>query len=338
MVLGACANSEAPNANHPPEIISIESHFQSVAVTGTTTLTCRARDVDGDALSYRWSASGGTITGGAGERVTWTAPEQPGTFIIRVTVADDHAASTKASKTLTVHRNSPLKVLVHVYCYLGGNCWWFPQTGPFSEMEFHNGKALADRVRNLGFKVYEMSPPGFGTRNVDSLLNQYDRVIAIDCTAPSEFDAYDGFLKRRGTALIMVADFNPFCDFPWPLAAKCGIVASGTTWPNTVSVTTFANHEITAGVAPFAYPAGAAFLDPDGNPDLEILGWLPDTTFIDCDEDKIRDPSEISGPLPVMGILHHPNAKVFFIGDAYMTMGYLPQPFVDNLIHWAFGQ
>jgi len=333
--LGACANSEAPNANHPPEITAIESQYQSVAVTGTAALTCRARDPDDDAMSYYWSASGGTITGG-GYRVTWTAPEQPGTFIIRVTVADDRLASTKGSVTISAHVNSLLRVLVHTWYWIyGGNVWWYPQTGPFTESAYHQGKALADYIRSLGFNVYEMRPKDYGTRNVDSLLNQYDRVIAIDGSDPAEYIPYDEFLKRKGTALIIVSDKSLGCSWSYPLTARCGISASGMTWPNTVFVTTFAKHQITTGVSPLEYQSGAAFIDPGSNPNLEVLGWLPDSTFLDCDGDHVRDENEMSGALPVMGVLHRPDGKLFFIGDQGIIFD-VPQPLVDNLIHWAF--
>ena len=39
-----------------------------------------------------------------------------------------------------------------------GGVWWFPQVAPFSAEAGHQGKALADHMRGLGYFVEELPP------------------------------------------------------------------------------------------------------------------------------------------------------------------------------------
>ena len=81
------------------------------------------------------------------------------------------------------------------------------------------------------------------------------------------------------------------------------------------NVTDFAEHYITRGATPFCYNAGSIIVNASDNPSIKILGWV-------CGR-------------PVMGILEHPNTKIFFIGDIN-GIELVPQPLVTNLISWAF--
>ena len=50
-------------ANHRPAITSLEAEPERVLHLGSCQIACNATDPDGDELSYRWSASGGNISG-----------------------------------------------------------------------------------------------------------------------------------------------------------------------------------------------------------------------------------------------------------------------------------
>ena len=52
------------------------------------TASADARDPDGDALTYRWTASNGTIANATGRQAQWTASNQPGPATLTVTVTD----------------------------------------------------------------------------------------------------------------------------------------------------------------------------------------------------------------------------------------------------------
>lgn len=68
---------------------------QSIAVAAT------AADPDGDDLTYLWSSTGGTLTGG-GATVTWTAPQLAGTYAISCIVSDGRGGMAQASIAVTV--------------------------------------------------------------------------------------------------------------------------------------------------------------------------------------------------------------------------------------------
>jgi len=83
-------------ADNPPAITSLTSSPSSVAPEESSTITCIASDPDGDALSYTWSATNGTISG-VGNIAAWVAPAITGTFTISVTVADGGTGTATAS-------------------------------------------------------------------------------------------------------------------------------------------------------------------------------------------------------------------------------------------------
>ena len=79
--------STGGNTNNPPVITSLIASPATVMFGGTSTLTCLASDVDGDSLTYVWSADSGVITGN-GSSAVWVAPVTAGTSIITCKVSD----------------------------------------------------------------------------------------------------------------------------------------------------------------------------------------------------------------------------------------------------------
>jgi hypothetical protein len=78
-------------------------------------------------------------------------------------------------------------------------------------------------------------------------------------------------------------------------------------------VTDITPHAITNGVASINYNGGAVILSEDLSDSIPVLG-------------------SISGDA-AMGILMHPTAKIFFIGDSNDLL-MVRQPFVGNLLNW----
>src|SRR5262249_46223898 len=100
-------------------------------------------------------------------------------------------------------------------------------------------------------------------------------------------------------------------------------------------VTNFATHEITDGVTGLQFIAGSGVLNAVGNPDITILGSFGNGSFVDLNNNNIKDRGEIGAP-PVIGILNnYPNTKIFFMSDTN-CLELLPQPFTENVIHWLF--
>jgi len=87
--------------NQKPVILSVSSDLASVAPGDSSTITCVAEDPDGDPLTYHWSTTGGSLSG-AGESVTWIAPDVAGTYSISVTVDDGRGATADESYTIVV--------------------------------------------------------------------------------------------------------------------------------------------------------------------------------------------------------------------------------------------
>jgi hypothetical protein len=90
-------------ANHRPAIAGLEAP-EKVVPNGKCEIVCIASDRDGDALSYNWSTSGGSISG-TGVAVNWTAPEEIGSHNVTVTVTDGRGAEVAKQITIEVRAN-----------------------------------------------------------------------------------------------------------------------------------------------------------------------------------------------------------------------------------------
>ena len=96
-----------PQLNQVPTISGLIADPATVAPGGASTITCTATDPDGDALTYAWTATGGTISG-TGSAVSWIAPGAEGTYTITVTVDDGKGGTATDDVTVVVSTvNSP---------------------------------------------------------------------------------------------------------------------------------------------------------------------------------------------------------------------------------------
>jgi hypothetical protein len=86
--------------NHPPSIKALVAE-KKISVLSKNQTVCEAKDLDGDELTYLWSADDGTIEG-QGAAVNWTAPEIPGEYTIAVVVNDNQGGTAMQSVTITV--------------------------------------------------------------------------------------------------------------------------------------------------------------------------------------------------------------------------------------------
>jgi hypothetical protein len=101
---GGSAQASLPitvGANQSPVISSLVADPSGTLYGGRTTITCIATDPDGDAVSYSWSASEGSISG-VGNKVTWAAPNKGGNFNITVILSDGKGGETTGNVMVTV--------------------------------------------------------------------------------------------------------------------------------------------------------------------------------------------------------------------------------------------
>jgi len=95
----------APGGNQAPAISSLSAPQTEVyPSTVVTEIRCDASDPDGDAITYDWSATGGSFTG-SGTVVSWVAPESYGDYTITVSIRDGKGGITEASMTMSVVSN-----------------------------------------------------------------------------------------------------------------------------------------------------------------------------------------------------------------------------------------
>jgi hypothetical protein len=162
-------------------------------------------------------------------------------------------------------------------------------------------------------------------------FSKYDKVIRASKYGrytQAELDAYKSFLSRPSTLLLAGEYLRP--GQKDDLAEMLGLNLAGMARG---FVRTFTPHEITANSSPFYYLAGSVVMNPE-NKNFTALGWLDTKDFADLNGNERLDAGEPTGPA-VMGILKHPTARIFFIGDLN-CIEQIPQPFTDNLIAWLF--
>ncbi len=87
--------------NNPPVITDLHANTAIIQPLGTSNILCTAIDPDGDHLSYRWTTSGGTVDS-SGASATWTAPENPGNYLITVVVSDGKGGAVSQDVTISI--------------------------------------------------------------------------------------------------------------------------------------------------------------------------------------------------------------------------------------------
>ena len=96
-----CGVAPEPEGNQPPVISSLEAKYMNIDPRAASEIRCLASDPDGDEVDFKWSCTGGSLTG-AGSVVTWKAPNSYGDYHVMVIVKDINGASTQATLTLGV--------------------------------------------------------------------------------------------------------------------------------------------------------------------------------------------------------------------------------------------
>jgi hypothetical protein len=96
VVIAGKATNVGDYINHNPVINSITADPARINPGGSTTITVSASDLDGDPLSYSYSASIGTVVG-SGTTALYTAPTTSDTYRIDVVVSDGNGGTAQGS-------------------------------------------------------------------------------------------------------------------------------------------------------------------------------------------------------------------------------------------------
>ena len=96
-----CGSASEPAGNQPPVISSLEAKYMNLDPQAASEIRCVASDPDGDEVEFKWSCTGGSLSG-AGSAVTWKAPNSYGDYHVMVIVKDTNGGSTQATSTLSV--------------------------------------------------------------------------------------------------------------------------------------------------------------------------------------------------------------------------------------------
>ncbi len=109
-------------ANQNPVISAVSITPSLVVVGGSSTATCNVLDPDGDALTYSWTHTGGTISGPDTSPIaTWIAPAIAGNYTVTCTVSDGKGGT--ASKGITISILSSTTGTINVLSALDGSAW-----------------------------------------------------------------------------------------------------------------------------------------------------------------------------------------------------------------------
>jgi len=162
--------SPTPTGNQPPIISSLTPAQTQVYPSGTVEIQCNASDPNGDKLNFTWAATGGKFSG-AGEIITWQAPEQYGTYTITVTADDSKGASTQSSVTISVGANqnpqiSSLAADPSVIGTVGSSLITCVANDPDGDVVKYNWKVDEGNITGVGNKVTWFPPNKGGSFNV----------------------------------------------------------------------------------------------------------------------------------------------------------------------------
>ncbi len=88
-------------ANYAPEIVALTAASEWTMPETSVFVSCEASDLDGDELTYQWSATAGEVFG-QGTSVVWLAPIDPGGYSVKVIVRDSYGGESMREVPMSV--------------------------------------------------------------------------------------------------------------------------------------------------------------------------------------------------------------------------------------------
>ena len=119
LVTVGCGGDEVGSINLAPQIFVFEVESDIVEPGSQVPVTIEVADLEGNPITFEWSATGGTISGDL-TGALWTAPEQERKYQIELSVSDG-AKSTTSTIDIQVWRTRP----GNYYPLAVGNRWTY---------------------------------------------------------------------------------------------------------------------------------------------------------------------------------------------------------------------
>ncbi len=94
-------NSGLTVTNYPPRIKSLAAKPNEILIDSSTTIYCTAVDQDNNTINFNWTSDQGLITG-SGQQIKYTAPGNPGLYIIKCKIDDGNGGEDSAQVTIKV--------------------------------------------------------------------------------------------------------------------------------------------------------------------------------------------------------------------------------------------
>ncbi|MBI3039163.1 hypothetical protein HYY75_08975, partial [bacterium] len=106
MYIGITVGTGGTTNNAPT--VTVVSTASTVLISSVLALTANATDSDGDALTYSWQSTNGTLFSNNTQSVNWLAPNVATSSSISVQVSDGRGGSASYSKSITVSTTPPI--------------------------------------------------------------------------------------------------------------------------------------------------------------------------------------------------------------------------------------
>lgn len=100
--------------NNPPEILDITYSVVKLLIASQYDILANVTDPDGDALTYTWSVSDGTIDDPTVNPMVWTTPSSDGIYEITLTVNDGNGGTDTEIISVTVYPLPPPEINLDV--------------------------------------------------------------------------------------------------------------------------------------------------------------------------------------------------------------------------------
>ena len=216
-----------------------------------------------------------------------------------------------------------------------GSLWWCNRFNISNLGGKHQGTDLVDYLRNLGYRVNELSRDS-NCIITESLLKHNEFVVrirpSVSCSyIREEIEAYKNYVKEGGKLILLGHFMLPGQKDSF--AEEFGITFEGAV-RNERSVNKFIKHPINQGLKELPYGGCGITRYPE---EATIVAWLSDNTYLDVSNNEHNiELKEKPGGIPAMGCMRYGSGKIVFLGDTYLFSS-VYQPLTSNILRWLMG-